>query len=429
MNKKAILCSVLLSCGFGFAGADTDDDEQLLLRLNPDLESEAGSAVVIDYSGYKFLRLAENRIVLNGDDWSALRSKFEASVAGDSLFSIVYLGDSHIQADFGGAVLRRRMADAAHSAGRGIIIPYRLAATNQPVDYTFRTDDKYTSSKLLKLPWETDMPFTGVGIKPETPDFSTTISCDESFRSLRFFYTGARPEVKSIMTGDKEALFSVDNSEKGQLRLYMAEAVNELAISFSNIENFTFGGVELRAGNTGTLVHSIGNNGATYASYGQIENFGTELSTLDADLIIIALGTNEAFGKAGVETILHNIDALVDDIRANNASARIVMVGPAECYKKVRRYVKNKKGKRRRVSTTVVNTKVAQVRNTIKKYAEERGLAYYDHYSVAGGEGAAAKMKNAKILSKDGVHYSYDGYRLWGNLLADAILEQISDRK
>lgn len=428
MNKKAILCAALLSCGLGIIGVYADNDEQSMLRQNPVLES--GTNIETDYAAYKFLNLEENKIKLNGDDWTSLKRKYTASVAGDGLFSIVYLGDSHVQADFGGSVLRKRLSDVSNSAGRGIIIPYKLASTNQPTDYSFDIDCKYVASKLLKLPWETNLSFTGVGVMPLSSKFGINLSCNEKFNRLRFFYHGSQPEIQRVNTlSGMSVNYSVESTIPGELSLITDSYLNDIDILFECSENLTIGGAELLADTAGCVVHSIGNNGATYANYHQIENFGAEISKLNADIIIIALGTNESFGKAGTETILYDINKLVSGIQDQNPSSHIVLVGPAECYKKATRYVRNKNGKYRRIRSVIVNTKVAQVRNIIKTYAAEHGISYYDHYSVAGGVGAAKKMKNAKILSKDGVHYSYDGYCLWGNLLADAILEQISQHR
>ncbi len=36
-------------------------------------------------------------------------------------------------------------------------------------------------------------------------------------------------------------------------------------------------------------------------------------------------------------------------------------------------------------------------------------------------------MKNSKILGTDGVHFTAGGYRLWGSLLADAIISQLDN--
>ena len=61
------------------------------------------------------------------------------------------------------------------------------------------------------------------------------------------------------------------------------------------------------------------------------------------------------------------------------------------------------------------------------RYARENGIPFYDTYAVAGGAGSAAKMKSAKVLGSDGVHFTAGGYRLWGALLADAIIEELEN--
>ncbi|MBP3537890.1 MAG: hypothetical protein J6J93_10200, partial [Muribaculaceae bacterium] len=95
--------------------------------------------------------------------------------------------------------------------------------------------------------------------------------------------------------------------------------------------------------------------------------------------------------------------------------AKILLVGPADCYKKIRR---RRRGRRRTVQ--VVNTKAAEIARTMRLFAEEKGIPYYNQYAVAG---SAASQRKAHLLGSDGVHYTAAGYRLWGNLLSDAILD------
>ena len=107
MNKQIVTLffAVCASAILAFA-----DDSQLELRLNPEIEAPSAEA---RYSSYPFMKSSANVIELNGDDWTALSAKFAAAARGDSLFSRVYLGDSHVQADFGGAVLRSRLQAAS----------------------------------------------------------------------------------------------------------------------------------------------------------------------------------------------------------------------------------------------------------------------------------------------------------------------------
>ncbi len=418
MNKRiaTLFFAVFVSAILAFA-----DDTQLELRLNPEIEAPSAEA---RYSSYPFMKPSANVIELNGDDWTALSAKFAAAARGDSLFSLVYLGDSHVQADFGGSVLRSRLQAASRCAGRGLVIPFRLASTNQPKDYTIHTYAPFTASKLLKMPWPTAMPFTGIGIRPEVGEFSLSLKCEMPFDRLRMLYLGKTPEIIRLYNDNGDVVPFDSISAYKELCLRLGGSFNELSLEMrGDIGDTTFGGFELLGDTVGTVVHSLGNNGATYSSYGLVEGFAQGLAKLTPDLTVIALGTNEAFSRNNPENILAGIETLVATVRQNNPQTKIVLVGPAECYKKTYRRVRNKKGRWRRVASSVVNKKVLTVRNIIKEYAASEGLPYYDHYEVAGGTGAAAKLKKARILGKDGVHYTADGYRLWGDLLADALLK------
>lgn len=414
MNK---LITVLVVLFLAVIRCYAHDNSQADLRLNPEIESSAGSAAAADYP---FLKLEDNAVILNGDDWSSLAAKYKAALEGESLFSVVYLGDSHIQADFGGAVLRAKLS-GDRRAGRGIMIPFRLAGTNQPLDYRINTTEPYVSSRLLKMPWATDMPFTGVGIRPVSRDFSFELSSDIPFSRLRFFHKGGVPELARVEGARTDSLAYKIESTSDYTVLELDRSMPAVSIAFKGDKSTVFSGVEALSDTLGVVVHSIGNNGACYSSYGLIEGFGSGLSMLEPDLVVIALGTNEAFGRSTSVEIEADIAGLIGKIRRHNPKSKILLVSPAECYKKVYRRTKKRNGRRRRTAATVVNTKIATVRETVQRYAAESGIAFYDHYAVAGGAGAAAELKKAGLLGRDGIHYSTTAYRLWGALLADAI--------
>lgn len=399
------------------------DDSQSELRLNPEIDTLSAH---VPYTSYSFLKPAANSIELNGDDWSALAQKFAAAQRGDSLFSVVYLGDSHVQADFGGSVLRHRLQEESRSAGRGLVIPFLLASTNQPKDYAIGIDAPYESSKLLKMPWLTDMPFTGIGLKLQTDRYKLTLSASTPFDRLGMVYLGEEPDTIFLRDCYGNCLSFSRVNEEGLVKLELDTLLTEVTADIATGSGTTtFGGFTLLADTVGTVVHSIGNNGATYSSYGFIDGFSNGLAVLRPDIIIIALGTNEAFGRNSPDVILSGIEAFVTTVRQHNPQSKIVLVGPAECYKKTYRRVRNKKGRWRRVSSRVVNQKVLAVRNVIKGYAAKEGIPYYDHYEAFGGTGAAAKLKAAHLLGKDGIHYTVEGYRLCGDMLADALLRSL----
>lgn len=386
-------------------------DTQSELRINPLIEQGRSS----DYSTYTFIDHQENKIEMNGDDWSALKQKFAAAIAGDTLFSVVYLGDSHIQADFGGDVVRNRLWSVSPAAGRGIVIPFKSAGTNNPLDYTISLNEEYKSSRLLKMPWATDMPFTGIGIEPKSETCTYTVTCQKPFDRMRFIFRGDTVPVLSASS----SMNAIDCS-KGLTSIEFGDTVSSASIVMTGAH--TLAGVELLNGKVGTVLHSIGNNGATYGTYNQIDNFAEELSQLSPDLVIVALGTNEAFNRAGAEEVSDEIDMLMKSMARAMPDAKFMMVAPSECMKK--KYAK----KKRRASNLIVNPKVLTIRNTIKDYAQDHNIPLYDHYAAAGGKGAAAKMQKAGVLGRDGVHFTAVGYRLWGDLMADALLIQLLEQ-
>lgn len=417
MNRSLLAFAVFfLLCFVCRAQSPEDADEtQADLRLNPEITATEPDDF-IDYSQYPKLNLSANAIELNGADWTELRRRFANVCNSDSLFSVVYLGDSHIQADFGGSVVRSRLADVASGAGRGFITPFKLSGTNEPLDYSFRIDCPYVASRLLKMPWATDMTFSGVGITPTAKEFAIEIACETAFDRITFHYHGTLPIVSAVVTEGDTIPFVSWIPGPGRLAVEMMETVDDVSVGFLTEANVTFAGATLAYADSGTFVHSIGNNGATYSTYGLVDGIGKGLASLNPDLILIALGTNDAFGKTTTEELLVDIEHLVGTIRRQNPNAYLLLITPTECFKRV---YTGKKRNRRRQTAKVINTKTEQMRNAILQYAAAHKIPVYDTYAVAG---SATELEGAGILSKDGVHFTATGYRIWGNLLADALL-------
>lgn len=410
-----LLTATLLACICNIAWAE--DDEQLEERIKPHFFADSAPAS-IDYKAYPSVKLANNHIKLNGDDWKELAEKYASASRGESRFSVVYLGDSHIQADFGGSVLRRCLTDKGRYAGRGIIAPFKLAGTNQPTDYDISLSSPYIASSLLRTPWSTEMTFTGIALQPSTDDFVLNLRLPAPTKKLRFHTRGNPLTINDIVMDSLKVPFSTHIDDFGLTVAEVGQTSDHYNVHITGNSSTVIGGIELISDSTGTVVHSIGNNGATYSSYSLIDHFGSELAALNADLVIIALGTNEAFGRTTTEELRANINNLIESIKLYSPQAKILLVGPTECYR--RSYVR-KKG-RRRSRTQVINQKAATMARAIRLYAEENKIAYYNHYAIAG---RASAMRSAHLMSKDGVHFTRTGYILWGNLLADALLEQL----
>ena len=182
----------------------------------------------------------------------------------------------------------------------------------------------------MRTPWATEMPFTGIGLQPQTREYSIRFKSPSPARQIRFHTRGTVPTPVSIVADGIKTDFvgNIDNS--GLAVIDLPDPASEFKIDFEGDKTTVYGGIELIADSVGTSVHSIGNNGATFSSYATTDRFGSGLSALSPDLVIIALGTNEAFGRISVETLQNNIDVLLSTIRAHSPEAKILLVGPTE---------------------------------------------------------------------------------------------------
>lgn len=412
------------------ANPDAEDPTDAFVRENPAFSDPPATVSELpllpaDYSEYPFLNLKDNRLQLNGADWSALRGRFE--MAHDTLISIVHIGDSHIQAEGSTSRTRRLMQERFGSAGRGLIIPFRLAGTNQPTDYAITSASKFTAAKILKKPWPIEMGFTGIALQPVGKNYSFTITAkpvDEGpqpFEDIKVFGNGAVPTLTSACDANGSPLEAeaIDNGN-GTFDIFLSRAVESVELSFESCGEWQFFGFLLDNYTAGVQYHAIGNNGATYSTYNSIGTVGQGIEPLNPNLIIISLGTNEAFGKTTEEMLKNSIDVLVRNIRRANPDAELLLITPAECQRSTR----VGRGRRAR-KTYAINPNVALMRQAILDYGKEHHIPTYDWYAVAGGEGSSDQWIEAGLMSSDRIHDTWTGYSLTGKLLYDALIEEI----
>ncbi len=170
-------------------------------------------------------------------------------------------------------------------------------------------------------------------------------------------------------------------------------------------------GMLLENDSAGVLYNMIGVNGAEYRHYNMSNYFLQQFSYLNADMIIISMGTNEAY-NAGFdkELFARNIDTLITNIKNANPNAAILLTTPGDSFRRSR------KGR-------VKNSDVKIARETMISYCLTHNLAWWDLYEIMGGYGSMAKWYTAKLAAKDRVHFTGKGYMIQGDLMYCAFME------
>ena len=407
-----VVLALLLST-LAFSREETDDK---IIRENPEIETGNfldDELTTVTLSEYPFLNTDENVVSLNGADWTNL--SLALADTEDKVLRIVHIGDSHIQADMGTGYTRRMMQHRFGSAGRGLVVPLKLAGTNEPRDYIISSTSSFDCEKLLANPWTLPMGFTGVSVSPKEKEFDFTLSTHEAFERIYIYYTGSVLNVMSVEYDGKSLVYAV-NDEIGCVCVGLPFPCEEVTVKLSAFGDIAIHGMELVSDMIGVAYHAIGINGATYSCYNRIADFGRAIAMLEPQLIIVSLGTNEAFGRLDSNEFVRQVDTLVSELRTNNPEACLLLTTPAECQRRIRQ---------RRKASYSVNQNVAEVRNLIMDYGSANGIPVYDWYAAAGGAGSSDKWINAGLFSHDRIHCSVNGYEVAGQMFYDALMNTL----
>lgn len=385
------------------------------------LTSAISLAQTLDY-----INADANFIAMNGDNWSVLRSSLASLHDDKASISILQIGDSHIQADWSASVVRQRLQCEFGNAGRGCIAALRLAGTNQPEDYRLSADTAaLCSSRLLAKEWKAGMGVTGVAVTFASPEHRLKIATDaecSGFSSITLLHQPG-PGYATAIINDSLLVGEPVTPSATRYRLDCTVDSLSLRTSFDS----PFSGAYLQRNSPGVEFNAIGNNGACFSSYLKIPDFAELTRVFSPSLIILSMGTNEAFGSDSDEQIYCSIDTLVQQLRKVHPSAKFLLTTPMECHKKVTRATRRRRrGRYRKTTAFVTNRRVAEVRNVILRYGRDHKLPVWDLYVIAGGEGASAKwIADGLMNPRDHVHCLKSGYELRGALLSDALLKQL----
>ncbi len=348
-------------------------------------------------------------------------SLYSLKLANDRKMSIVHIGDSHIQADYLTSVVRRHFHRHFGNAGRGLIVPLRVAGTNEPNNFKTSSKGIWTSKRCVFPDQPLPIGIGGITIATTQPDskleiFMNDLWLDYTFNSLTLFY---QKDGKSFdfSVWDKfgKKLSFIDSSfqeSENFSRITWESYVDAVTIQTigtnSAQDRAIVYGAMLENSHQGILYHTIGVNGAKFLHYNAAKLFAEQTAALKPDLFIISLGTNEAIDYPYLDKNFPvQIDKLVTTLRNNNPMAKFLLVTPQEVFR-----AKNKP-----------NPGILTIRQQIIQYAVENGLAFYDMYRALGGENSAKAWRESALITSDGIHLTKNGYEYQGNLFYHALMK------
>lgn len=348
---------------------------------------------------------------------------------------IVHVGDSHLQAGFFSVPARTMLSKEFGNAGRGFIFPYSLAKSNSPPDYRVTSEVNWIFQRNAHPTNTLAVGLAGFTIY-NNMDFNPKIHFrflpDNGVRYnnnyLYIYHEKTKDAGNAISVLDSAGNIiahpagtrMLENSTLSKFKF--DKPAQNFTINISRLENFIpseFYGFSLESDTVGIVYHTIGVNGAEYNSFLKSEYFIEQLTTLKPDLVIISLGTNEAFDRDfEAKTFLQQVDTFVKEIKHANPDAVVMLTIPGETLVR--------KGRRKKAKY-VNNPILVELNESLIKYCNSENIAYWDQYTVMGGKGSMAQWFAKGMADKKRIHFNKTGYLITGELFYDALMKGFNE--
>ena len=388
---------------------------QTLRRAVPDLE---------------FARFDRNRIQFRGDSTAFekfFRKMDGVVLSGEGNLRILHIGGSHVQ----GGTLTRRLRNgliaisAAKDGGRGMVFPFTAAKTNTPSSYRSRFEGEWTAEKNTSLRPEKRLGLTGMAVSTSDSTASVRIVLkarnatpyDPPFRFnmvdiLGYSTGGERFPVVVTNSGDT---LSVDWMEEDSCwSFYLPESQDSVTVAVGGSRGeLTLTGIYLDNLDPGITVSEIGVNGAAVPAFLRCEDFERDFGNVNPDLVIFAIGINDASGKNFTkEEFISRYRTLIRRVRSVSPDCALLFVTNNDSYKRVRR----------RVYSVNKNGLIAE--EAFFCIAGEFGGGVWDMFDIMGGLGSMKDWEEAGLARRDKIHFTDEGYAILGDLMYNALIDK-----
>jgi lysophospholipase L1-like esterase len=380
---------------------------------------------------YPFLHTDSNKITGSRQCMMPMLEKLNRIALGSrEQVVIVHIGDSHIQPGKVTEPIRDLLQNLYGNAGRGLLFPYRVAKSNGPDAYTSRSDSPWNSCRIVSLKQPCPSGIAGFTLWSEDSltafrlELRSNVLYGKGENQLTIFHATCDTCLDfEVLDATDSLSFPVIKKGPESTSFLMLRQPSSLLIrtcrNNQQQRHAIFYALNLSSDEPGVIVHTIGVNGATFEDYLNTDGFFRQLASLQPDLLIFSLGTNEAISNRPVnaDSLMTTLDRIRIRLVDNKINDCILFTSPPSVYKGYR--------KNRRTSYRP-NPNAEIIRNTLAAYSESRGFPYWDWFNVMGGKTSMAKWKSKRMTDRRYIHFTNKGYTIQGVLLREAIRSILS---
>lgn len=385
-----------------------------------------------DIPHYDYIVDSLNRIITPGttDRQDTFFAKMDSVVlCHEGVVNILHIGGSHVQADIYSNEIRRNMDSINDQSlpGRGLIFPYTVAKTNNPSNYKITYKGQWATSKNVMRDRKAVLGLTGMAVTTSDSIAELTVCLNGSSRTTRWTcnrlsllgYTDSAFMVEPFVRLTDSSLYCARFDTASSVYVFEFDRlVDTFTIVLDQMDSvpheFTITGMLPEKSSPGVVYSSIGVNGATVPSYLSCENFDRDLSLIRPDMVVFAIGINDALVKYfSEEKFIQRYDSLISLVESVSPNCYFVFVTNNDSYKRVRN---------NRHTQYEVNKNGLKARDAFYKLAEKHNGSVWDLFEIMGGLGSMKLWEKDGMAAKDKVHFTHKGYILIGDMFYNALM-------
>ena len=344
---------------------------------------------------------------------------------GDEGFTVLHLGDSHIQAGVVSWCLRRHFESLCHDSygDFGLLAPLSVAPkNNHPYYYVSRNSGNWEFERIIKNITGTQIGLSGFVAFTKDSLANLTFAFPKRSMKEKHEFTkvkllhGVSDTCYDIFTNvDSLMVDCTTDFTEGYTELVYSHSFDSLVFKFvRNVDSRASAEMHVH----GVLVEdslpnvnfvTIGTNGASTESYIKEKHVLEQLEVVKPDLAIVALGVNDASGtNFDKGRFVQNYKKIVNAILETNPDCAIIFVSNNDFC--------TKRGGNNQNQSLVVEA--------MKDLSKTYHASLWNLFAVMGGQRSIYTWQKHGLANTDKIHFTNDGYNLEGDLLFGAILRE-----
>jgi hypothetical protein len=378
---------------------------------------------------YEFINYDYNKIKIPGKDSTRMNRFFHKIdtllCSGKGRINILHIGGSHVQADMFSHQVRQNLdaINAEFRTPRGFIFPFSVAKTNNPNNYTVTYSGEWGAARNVQRDRIIPLGMGGIAVYTNDPRAQINISLnpDQVFRwefnQLRLlgYVTDRSNQVMPVLYYNNDTIEGKWDFISNTYLFELPAPDYSFSVGFIQKDTiphtFVVNGFIPEKDTPGIVYHAIGVNGAAVPSYLCSENFEEELHLLNPDLVVFAIGINDANSKDFTGESFHqNYNALIEMIERVSPGCAYIFITNNDSFKRISK------------KKSVVNYNGVIARNTFYQLAKEHQGGVWDFFEIMGGLGSIREWQRADLARADKVHFTKAGYLLIGDMFYNSFI-------